>query len=72
MSRSMASNGARAVCKTETACHQNETHQQPEHADALADAMEREIEMRMQQQPRRIREQRDRHERGGEQSKKPG
>ena len=38
---------ARAVRQSEPARHQQETHEQPDHADALADAMKREIEMRM-------------------------
>jgi hypothetical protein len=39
------------VGKTETARHGDEAEQQRQHGDALADAMEREVEMRMQQQP---------------------
>src|SRR4029077_17543877 len=45
---------------------------QGEHADALADAVKRKIEVRMQQQPRRIGEHRNRGETQQDQPKKAG
>jgi hypothetical protein len=51
---------------------QHKTDSQGQHADAIADSMERELEMRMQQQPRRIGEGRDGGETQENQGRKPG
>ena len=47
------------------------TQQQRQHADALADTVEGEVEMRVQQRPRRIRQQRNGRQRNHHQPEKP-
>jgi len=52
-------------------CRQQKCDQQCEHSDALAHSMERNRKMRMQQDPRRVTEERNANESGKDHRKKP-
>ena len=62
---------ARAVGEPQVAGQQHEPEQQRQHADARADAVEREVEVRVQQQPGRVGEDGDGGERQRHEQQEP-
>ena len=63
---------AGAVGEPQVPRDEHEPHQQRQHADALADAVEREVDIRVQQRPRRVAEYGDGRQRQPHQCQKPG